>query len=50
MSQTGVPSTVEERRQADARSRAQAERQEPRQLDALHTETGDTTIADTVVV
>ena len=50
MSQTVVPSTVEERRQAAARAGAQAERHEPKQLDALHTENGDTTIADTVVV
>lgn len=50
MSQTVVPSTVEERRRAAARLGAPAEGHEPKQLDALHTETGDTTIADTVVV
>jgi uncharacterized alkaline shock family protein YloU len=47
MSQTVIPQTVEERDAAEARAAAHAEA--PKQLDALHTEHGDTTIADTVV-
>jgi uncharacterized alkaline shock family protein YloU len=49
MSQSVVPATGEERRQADAQAAKNAEKSEPKTLDALHTEHGDTTIADTVV-
>ncbi|GAB2577595.1 Asp23/Gls24 family envelope stress response protein [Microlunatus antarcticus] len=49
MSQSVVPSTGEERRQAEAQAAKNAERHEPKELDALHTEHGDTTIADGVV-
>lgn len=48
MSQSSVPQTIEER-EAAARVAARAEADAPKQLDALHTEHGDTTIADTVV-
>ena len=47
MSQTTIPQTIEEHQGAVARAAAEAEA--PKQLDALHTEHGDTTIADTVV-
>jgi uncharacterized alkaline shock family protein YloU len=49
MSQSVIPQTVEERQAADAKAAADAEKNTPKQLDALHTEHGDTTIADTVV-
>jgi len=49
MSQSVVPATGEERRQADAQASKEVEKNQPRPLDALHTEHGDTTIADTVV-
>ncbi|GAA1845407.1 Asp23/Gls24 family envelope stress response protein [Microlunatus capsulatus] len=49
MSQSVVPATGEERRQAEAQAAKNAEKAEPKQLDALHTEHGDTTIADGVV-
>ena len=49
MSQSVVPATGEERRQAEAKAAKNAERHEPKELDALHTEQGDTTIADGVV-
>ena len=49
MSQTLIPQTVEEREAAAAHTAAEAETNAPKQLDALHTETGDTSIADTVV-
>ena len=49
MSQTVVPSTGAERRRTAAQAAAQAERSEPKELDALHTAHGDTTVADTVV-
>ncbi|MBA8795927.1 putative alkaline shock family protein YloU [Friedmanniella endophytica] len=53
MSQSVVPATGEERRQAEAKAakeQAKAqEQQQPKELDALHTEHGDTSIADTVV-
>ena len=49
MSQSVVPATGEERRQAEAQAAKNAERNEPKELDALHTEHGDTTIADGVV-
>ncbi|MEO7060899.1 MAG: Asp23/Gls24 family envelope stress response protein [Lapillicoccus sp.] len=42
-----LPKTTEEQRQAD--QAAEAHQPEPKQLDALHTEHGDTTIADQVV-
>ena len=47
MSDTVIPQTAEERQAAAAK--AAAETQAPKQLDALHTEHGDTTIADGVV-
>lgn len=49
MSQSTVPATAEERHQADSLAASEAARTEPKTLDALHTEHGDTTIADTVV-
>jgi uncharacterized alkaline shock family protein YloU len=49
MSQSVVPATGEERRQAEAQAVKQSEESPPKELDALHTEHGDTTIADTVV-
>lgn len=53
MSQTVVQPTGEERRRAQEQAAKQAEKQSeqssPKELDALHTEQGDTTIADTVV-
>lgn len=49
MSQSVVPQTAEERRASDAKAEADAQKNAPKQLDALHTEHGDTTIADTVV-
>ncbi|GAA3553296.1 hypothetical protein GCM10022197_05510 [Microlunatus spumicola] len=49
MSQSVVPATGEERRQAQAQAAKYAERNQPKELDALHTEHGDTTIADGVV-
>ena len=49
MSQSTVPATGEERRQADAQAAKAAQKNEPKTLDALHTEHGDTTIADGVV-
>lgn len=49
MSQSVVPATGEERRVADAQAAKEAEKETPRAFDALHTEHGDTTIADTVV-
>ena len=42
-----LPKTPEEQKAADKAAEAKAP--EPKQLDALHTEHGDTTIADTVV-
>lgn len=53
MSQSVVPATGEERRQAEEQAAKQAAKQAeqnpPKQFDTLHTELGDTTIADTVV-
>jgi uncharacterized alkaline shock family protein YloU len=49
MSQTVSPQTTEERDAANAKAAADAEANAPKQLDALHTEHGDTTIADQVV-
>ncbi len=53
MSQSVVQPTGEERRRAEEQaakqSEKQAEQNPPKQLDALHTEQGDTTIAETVV-
>ncbi|WP_375423022.1 Asp23/Gls24 family envelope stress response protein [uncultured Friedmanniella sp.] len=49
MSQSVVQPTGEERRQAEAKAAEQAEQHAPKVLDALHTEHGDTTIAETVV-
>ena len=50
MSQSStLPATREEQKAADAHDQAQAEENAPKELDALHTEHGDTTIADTVV-
>lgn len=50
MSTTALPATTEENKARDARKSAEAEQApEPKQLDALHTEHGDTTIADQVV-
>lgn len=46
MSQTTLSTTIEESR---AREAAQADVPEPKQLDDLHTEHGDTSIADQVV-
>ncbi|SDU89809.1 Uncharacterized conserved protein YloU, alkaline shock protein (Asp23) family [Microlunatus sagamiharensis] len=47
MSDTVIPQTAEERKAAEAKAVADAP--EPKHLDALHTEHGDTTIADGVV-
>ncbi len=47
MSQSIIPQTTEEREAAAAHAAAAVET--PKVLDALHTEHGDTTIADTVV-
>lgn len=47
MSQTTLPSTLEENQAREAA--AQAGAPEPKQLDDLHTEHGDTSIADQVV-
>lgn len=44
-----LPVTAEEMKAREAREHAQAQATEPKQLDALHTEHGDTTIADQVV-
>ena len=49
MSQSVVPQTAEERKATEAKAAADAQKNAPKQLDALHTEHGDTTIADTVV-
>ena len=53
MSQSAVPATGEEKRAADQKASKdaakEAEQNQPKQLDDLHTEHGDTTIADTVV-
>ncbi|MET1008186.1 MAG: Asp23/Gls24 family envelope stress response protein [Propionibacteriaceae bacterium] len=49
MSQSVVPATGEERRLAEAQAAKTSEENPPKQLDALHTEQGDTTIAETVV-
>jgi len=49
MSQSVIPQTVEERQASDAKAAADAQANAPKTLDALHTEHGDTTIADTVV-
>ena len=49
MSQSVIPQTTEERQASDAKAASDAEKNAPKQLDALHTEHGDTTIADTVV-
>ena len=49
MSQSVVPATGEERREADQQAAKDAEKNQSKVLDALHTEHGDTTIADTVV-
>ncbi len=47
MSQSIIPQTAEEREAAAAKAAAEVET--PKTLDALHTEHGDTSIADTVV-
>lgn len=49
MSQSVIPATGEERKVAEDQAAQQAEQNQPQELDALHTEHGDTTIADTVV-
>lgn len=57
MSQSTIPATGEERKQQQAKEAkeaaaaqaAKAEQEEPREFDALHTEHGDTTIAEGVV-
>lgn len=50
MSQNVIPATGEERELQEQRAaRELAERPEPKQLDALHTEHGDTAIAEGVV-
>ncbi len=49
MSQSVIPDTGEERAHAEAQAAKAAEQTQPKQLDALHTEQGDTTIAETVV-
>lgn len=49
MSQTVIPQTAEERQAAQTKAARDAEQNQPKTLDALHTEHGDTTIADTVV-
>lgn len=49
MSQSTVPATGEERRQANEQATKDVEKNQPKKLDALHTEHGDTTIADGVV-
>ena len=53
MTQSVVPATGEERRQAEAKAAQElakrSEENQPKELDALHTEHGDTTIADGVV-
>lgn len=46
-STSALPKTTEEQKAAD--EAAEADAPEPKQLDALHTERGDTTIADQVV-
>jgi len=47
MSTTAVPATTEESQAREARETAKAP--QPKQFDALHTDRGDTTIADQVV-
>lgn len=49
MSQSVVPQTGEERRQANELAAKQAEQSQPKVIDALHTDHGHTTITDTVV-
>ena len=49
MSQSVIPQTPEEQKAAQAKAEADAQKNAPKTLDALHTEHGDTTIADTVV-
>lgn len=56
MSQSTIPATGEERKQQQAKEARQAkeaqeaaEKEQPRDFDALHTEHGDTTIAEGVV-
>jgi len=49
MSQSVIPQTVEEHQASDAKLAADAEKNAPKTLDALHTDHGDTTIAETVV-
>ena len=53
MSQSVVPATGEEKRAADQKASKdaakEADQNQPKQLDDLHTEHGDTTIEDTVV-
>jgi len=49
VSQSIIPQTVEEKDAANAKAVADARANPVKQLDALHTEHGDTTIADTVV-
>jgi len=49
MSQSVVPQTAEERKASEAKAAADAQKNAPKELDALHTEHGDTTIADSVV-
>ncbi|MEO7751903.1 MAG: Asp23/Gls24 family envelope stress response protein [Terracoccus sp.] len=44
-----LPKTTEEQKAADQAAAQEQKAQEPKQLDALHTELGDTTIADQVV-
>ncbi|RYZ32339.1 MAG: Asp23/Gls24 family envelope stress response protein [Propionibacteriaceae bacterium] len=49
MSQSVIPKTAEESNAAQAKASVDAEKNSAKQLDALHTEHGDTTIADSVV-
>lgn len=49
MSQSVVPQTAEEQKASNAKAAADAQKNAPKQLDALHTDHGDTVIADTVV-
>ena len=49
MTQSVVPATGEERRLAQEQAAKEAEQNQPKALDALHTAHGDTAIADTVV-
>lgn len=49
MSQSVVPPTGEERRRIEEQAASSASEKQPKVIDALHTEHGDTTIAETVV-